>query len=369
MLVSLLVACATSTTGWVIELRGAVLDPEWKPIGDAEVSLVTVDGAWMGTTTTDAGGSWGLPVVFEEEGEIPLEVHATRGGRATSVTHASVLVRDLPDPIPLRVGPGQLLAMASVHIAPVLLPLEGDGSASGRVIDALTGESVPRLQLTVQRGWNAPSDAAETAQGATDGQGDFDFDLPAGVYTARSEEQAGYAATVFSFVVDPEGAPYQRGFVVPPPGEPELTAVLAWDGAVADLDLHVTGPKAGAEELGRYNVYEEEPVFPNLEDPVAELLFTSRGSEAIRVNKHVAQGVYRASAFDPAAGAGDGSDDLARSSAMVWIWWEEEVWMETVPYGVPANAWQALELEVSDGSLTRLQLFDESATATDDRDF
>ncbi len=369
MLSLLSIACATSTTGLVIEVRGTVLDPEWKPIADAEISLVNDQGAWMGTTTSDAEGSWGLPVIYEEEGEYAVEIHATRGGRANSVVYTTVLVRGLPDPIPLRIGPGQRLAMAEVPVAPVVLPLEGEGSGSGRVIDGLTGETVPRLQLSVQRGWNAPADAAVVAQGATDHDGDFDFELASGVYTVRSEEQEGYSATVFPLVVDPDGVPYQRGFVVPPPGEPELSVLLAWDGAVAELDLHVTGPKAGAEELGRYNIYEGDPFFPVSGDPVAELVHTSPGFESIRVNHHVAVGAYRASAFDPEAELGDGSDRLSRSAAMIWIWWEEEVWFETAPYGVEANAWKAMELEVSDGSLTRLQLFADSAEETDDRDF
>ncbi len=326
----------------------------------------------MGTATTDADGLWRLPVVVTESGQITLQVHGERDGRAPSVLWTSLLLRGLPEPVPLRVGPGQQLAMATVHVPPVLLALDGDGVGSGYVLDATTGERVPRLQLAFRRGWNAPSDAAIEAWGATDNDGEYSLSLPAGVYTATADAQAGVARTVFPVVVDPDEVLYQRGFVVPPPGEPELRAALAWDGARAALDLHVTGPKAGADDdNGRYNVWEQEPVFPEAGDPiVAELAYTAAGSEAISVYEHLVDGLYRVSAHDSGnAAESSGSDALSRAAPMAWLWWEEEVWFETAPYAVGGTVWRAMELEVGDGTLTRLHVFDDSATGEDQRAF
>jgi hypothetical protein len=367
MWLSLALACVTPTTGWVLEVRGAALDPTWAPLEDVTISLLTADGAWMGTATTDSDGLWSLPVLFEDAGQIPVQVHADRGGREPGVLHTTLLLRGLPDPIPLRVGPGQQLAMATVHVPPLVLAREGDGVGSGSVLDATTGERIPRLQLSLHRGWNAPADAAIVAWGSTDGDGDFSLALPAGTYTAHAEAQAGYARTVFPIVVDPDEVLYQRGYAVPPPGEPELRAALAWDGASAALDLHMTGPMAGAEgDNGRYNVYEQAPVFPVSGDPVAELDFTAAGSEAISVHEHLTEGLYRLSAHDAGnAAESDGSDALSRSAALAWLWWEEEVWLETAPYAVDGTVWRALELEVSDGTLIRLHAFDDSASGDD----
>lgn len=371
MALLLWLACATPTVGWVLDVRGQVVDPEGEPVADAALSLLTGEGAWMGSATTDADGAWGLPVVFETAGQVDLQLHADRSGRAPSVVYTSLLLRDLPPPIPLRVGPGQRLAMATVHVPPVVLALDGEGVGSGRVLDASTGEAVPRLQLTLRRGWNAPESAAIEAWGATDSEGGFSLDLPCGTYTAAVDAQDGYARSVFPVVVAPDEVRYQRGFVVPPPGEPELRAVLAWDGAIASLDLHLTGPKAGAEDdNGRYNVYAEAPVFPVSGDPVAELLQTAAGSETIVVNEHLSEGLYRVSAHDAgnAAEAGE-SDALSRSDARIWVWWEESVWMETIPRGADGTVWRAMELEVLDGTLTRLQAFDTSPTGDDHRVF
>ncbi len=363
--------CTAVTTGWVVEVRGTVLDPDWQPVADIDVSLLTEEGAWIGSATTGEDGDYGLPVVFEEEGQVSIQVHAEGHGRVAGVLHTSLLLRDLPDPIPLRVGPGQTLAMALSWVPPVVLPLEGDGLGSGRVLDAVTGEPVPRLQLSFQRGWNAPSSAAVEAWGATDSEGEFTLAEGSGVYTASAEAQSGYARTVFPVILAPEEVVYQRGFVVPPPGEPEIRGVMAWDGAVASLDLHLTGPKAGAEDdNGRYNIYEDSPTFPALGDPVAELLSTAAGSEAVAVNEHLAEGLYRLSAHDVGnAAETSGSTALSRSGALVWLWWEDEVWMETIPHSVEGTVWRALELEVSDGTLTRLHTFDDSTTGEDQRAF
>jgi len=363
----LLLACATPTTGWVVEVRGAVIDPDWEPIGDAEVSLLSADGAWMGSSTTDSTGAWRLPVAFESSGQVAIQVQADRSGRASSTLYTSLLLRDLPDPIPLRVGPGQQLAMATVHVPPVVLALDGEGVGSGTVFDATTGLAVPRLQFTLHRGWNAPASAAIETVGATDADGEFSLAAPAGTYTAVSDAQAGLARTVFPVVVAPEEVRYQRGFVVPPPGEPELRAALAWDGARASLDLHVTGPKGGSDnDEGRFNVYESDPIFPNSGDPVAQLEFSSPGNEAITVNRHLSDGLYRVSAHDIGnAQEPEVAEKLSQSAALAWIWWEEEVWLETAPYGVAATVWRAMELEVSDGTLTRLQQLDTSTTGAD----
>jgi hypothetical protein len=54
---------------------------------------------------------------------------------------------------------------------------------------------------------------------------------------------------------------------------------------------------------------------------------------------------------------------------LIRLWWEEQVWVQRVPFGVQRNIQQAVGLEVSEGALTRPQSFASGETGDDHKDF
>ena len=361
-LILLLGGCAEPPRGWMVGLYGAVVDAEGALLPGAEVSLADAEtGALMGTVRAADDGSWYLPVLVQvgQEGQrFPVAIAASAPGYQRGLSYAELILRDPPPDYAWYTGPGQSFQTLPLRLPAGTLVPGGEGAlGEGLLLDASTGEPVPRARLILREGYNAPDSRAVVAQVSTDAEGRYAVsELPGGVYTAGIEPFPGYGPSRFPVLVAPDGARDQRGLVAPPTGPGGFRVALSWDPGVAALNLHLTGPVAGSSaDSAGFHLYAEDPVHPPSGDLIAELELAIEGLQTAVVYTIRERGAYRASGFDVTNAAVTDSVALSRSGAMVQLWWDDEAWMEGVSPETQATLWRALELDPVTGEVTRLQ--------------
>src|SRR5699024_5760152 len=128
----------------------------------------------------------------------------------------------------------------------------GEGTVSGQITDALTGEGVPGATIEVVRGKNNPSgEVLETI--TTDENGNYSVDLNGGHYTLLVSNE-GYVSTTKNVIaIGGEEQENQNATITPELDEEEMRIVLTWGETPRDLDSHLTGPKADGS--GRFHIY------------------------------------------------------------------------------------------------------------------
>lgn len=198
------------------------------PIRGARVRALK-DGAEAGTASTDESGSYRIPL---EEGEYSIEISA-------------------PDHISFRSNAS--VKEEEMTYMETFLMVTGEsgqeGTTRGRIVDAVTGQTVSGIRLTVYEGWNMRS-GNPVAQTSTDRNGNYSLTLPIGNYTIL-EEGDGYVASLFNVVVQ-ESETYREAAINPVSDEDIFRVVLTWGLNPSDLDSHMTGTLSDG---GTFHVY------------------------------------------------------------------------------------------------------------------
>src|SRR5699024_8475617 len=103
----------------------------------------------------------------------------------------------------------------------------GEGTASGKISDALTGDGIPDVDIQVVKGSDNPSgEVIETV--TTDANGNYSVDLDGGRYTLLISTD-GYVSTTKNIVVaGGEERPNQNATITPELAEEETRIVLTW---------------------------------------------------------------------------------------------------------------------------------------------
>ena len=365
----MLAACGSGVEGWILMAAGVVVDEFGDPAPGAAVSLVAEDGSLMGTVTSGDEGTWSMPVLVTElDVAVPARIHASRAGYVDGLTYTELLFSE-PSKVAyeLWTGPGQRLQAQIRRMPPVQLIEDGDdASANGVLLDALTGQQVPRAQFVLRAGLHAPDTEAIKGQGSTDADGAFDVELEPGVYTATVEPFTGYELSRFPVRVVPGGWQNQVGVVAPPPGNGELIASVSWLEGVVDLDLHLSGPLAGTDDPNaRYNIWTGASPHPSSGDPVAAVVVETGQLETAVVYDLRDAGDYRLSAMDADWEDTDASLALGQGRVLAQVWHDGRTWSESVSPGVPCNLWRALELDIETGDMIRLQEYESGIEASD----
>lgn len=134
----------------------------------------------------------------------------------------------------------ELYAAETNYLLPVRLVPQagGSGTASGHIIDSLTGSTVPFATMELR-----DSTTGELVQTHTvEADGFFWLDLPAGYYTALVSA-AGYTDVHGELVVAAGHILENQNLSMTPFLETgQLRVVLTWGEAPRDLDSHMTGP-------------------------------------------------------------------------------------------------------------------------------
>ena len=218
----------------------------------------------------------------------------------------------------------------------------GNGVVSGNIKDALTGESLEGVSLSVLEGMNNRFGAGFTS-GSSDSNGDYTLNLPTGSHTIRASLD-GYITGYFSVIaINGETRANQDGTITPGLNEGATRIVLTWGETPSDLDSHLTGPAASG---GRFHVYyasqgsEDFAPFAGLDvDDVS-----SFGPETTTIYRQD-DGVYRFSVHDFTNRSSVSSTALAQSGAKVEVYQGDE---RVAVYSVPnddGTLWTVFELD------------------------
>lgn len=128
---------------------------------------------------------------------------------------------------------------------------DAEGTASGRVLNALTGNGVDGVELTVRRGWNNRDTGDILTTVYTNASGAYSVTLPLGNYTITAAKE-GFITGIFNVVVQEGTTLDQNGSISPIISGTDYRIVLTWGLNPRDLDSHVVGPMSNGSS---YHVY------------------------------------------------------------------------------------------------------------------
>ena len=276
------------------------------------------------STTTDANGNYTLSIPPDDDYFI----------------HFSAASYHAVDYYGVNVTPGQTTILEPVQ--PVADSVTGNGVVSGNIKDALTGESLEGVSLTVLNGMNNRFGAGFTS-GSSNASGDYSMNLPTGSHTIRAS-LSGYVTGYFS-VLSVGGTTIgdQDGTITPGLADGVTRIVLTWGDTPSDLDSHLTGPNTSG---GRFHV-DWTNKGSDTSAPFAELDVddtSSFGPETTTIYRQEG-GVYRFSVHDFTNRQSTSSTALANSGAKVEVYQGEE---RVAVYNVPnddGTLWTVFELD------------------------
>ncbi|MCP4809217.1 MAG: carboxypeptidase regulatory-like domain-containing protein [Proteobacteria bacterium] len=359
----LILACTPAAEGWVLRANGVVLDLDGLPVSGASVEL-SRDGGPLGSAVSDEDGRWRVPVMVTADEQVPVRIDAELDGRVGS-TWSTLELFEQPAAKELFVGSGQTLEHAPVPLPAVTLGTDDDAALHISLVDGTDGTVAPRVPVELRAGWNAPASRPVVASLASDGSGLVEAVVPAGVYTAHIVDQSGWADTVFPARTGAE----QQGVVLPPIADTELAIALHYEGPV-ELDLHVTGPRAGTGGSGMpFDVWSGFPAHPDRGDPVAALEIERDGLELTRVYERRDEGVYRAVVFDADGALLEGAENVGNARPIVQIWSAEGPSLAQASPGEVGTSWVALRLDLDRDELQRPETWGEGADPNDPESF
>lgn len=148
---------------------------------------------------------------------------------------------------------------------PTFLMVDGEpddrGTASGRVVNALTGAGIEGAELSVRRNWDDPN--GELVQMGVSGEnGEYSFDLPIGNYTVSASMDGFVNASAGIIVRRDTDTGNQNISLTPGMDAGEYRIVLSWDENPRDLDSHVRGTRSNGSTFHVYysdmNAYDGE---------------------------------------------------------------------------------------------------------------
>ena len=125
------------------------------------------------------------------------------------------------------------------------------GIATGKVKNALTGNGISDVQLSIRKGWNNASFSEVVSTVTTNENGDYTLNLPFGNYTVYATKD-GYISNTFNIIIQQGTTSNQDGTITPAISGDNYRIVLTWDENPRDLDSHVEGK---LENGGSFHVY------------------------------------------------------------------------------------------------------------------
>ncbi len=127
---------------------------------------------------------------------------------------------------------------------------QSSGNASGRTINAITGERVQDVTIKVRRNWNNKTGAVlKTLSSDSDGLYEISYD--AGYYTLECSK-SGYVKTYKNIIISNNDTMEQNVSISPELQEGDYRVVLTWGINPHDLDSHLFGQNADGSS---YHIY------------------------------------------------------------------------------------------------------------------
>ncbi|MEO8572472.1 MAG: carboxypeptidase regulatory-like domain-containing protein [Pyrinomonadaceae bacterium] len=221
----------------------------------------------------------------------------------------------------------------------------GNGTVSGKIVNALSGVGVPGLTMDLRLGINTKIGPIAASTSTVAG-GDYSIsNLPAGNYTAEVRG-TGYSTVYFTILcIGNMTSPNQNGVISPVLPSNQIRIVLTWGANPSDLDSHFFGPLADGTQFHMYYPYSGGsspwPSVVNLDlDDV-----TSFGPETTTLFQQFT-GTYKFSVHDYTNRSSTTSSALSASQAQVRLYKGADLIANfNVPLNQAATLWEVFELE------------------------
>lgn len=362
--------------GYWVELHGRLVGEDGLPLGGAEVSLATSEGMQIASVGTSTEGEWRAPIYGDAlEGNVLVALFRADGyaeGRAT----LEINLRS-PSIVALEAGPGQTWDVTSRQVATMRLAEDAElATVTGRVVDALSGEPVEGVPLSLQVGSNAPVGDAAVGATESDAVGAFAFSVTRpGLYTVTAAEGPGTGPARFPAFLSARGG-VALGVVGPPVLAGQLRATLVWAESPSDLDMHLSAPLkggiAGTDGTGQYHIWSGAPTHPaRSEGEEREAWFDRQdadgeGPESVWIDSLAEEGEVRLSIFDADNRSDADSAALGGSDAVLQVWFSEDTprYYSASP-GEIGTLWRPVEMDVASFVSYQVEAWSFGADPTD----
>lgn len=287
---------------------------------------VKKDNQYVGLTQSDAGGQF----------DVTSPVGETIIVEFTKVGYLPVIYQNVSVSINEDTFLETVLQIDDAH--------SGNGSISGKILNAMDGSGISGCTLYLRSGINA-TEGYIAATGYTDINGSYAIQgLPAGHYTIQAQRQ-GFTESFFTAVcIGGQNQGNQNGTMTPILNEDEIRIILTWGVTPADLDSHLTGPM---EDGNRFHVYYSSKTF--YQNGVINAALdhddvSSYGPETVSIYQ-LSSGVYRYSVHDFTNRTSAYSLALSNSSAQVRVYQGSTM---VANFNVPSNSegtlWTVFEM-------------------------
>lgn len=238
-----------------------------------------------------------------------------------------------------------------------------EATASGNVVDALTGESLRGVAYTVRKGWNSVL-GTPVASGTADGS--FSLSLPKGNYTFEFSKQDYITNTTNVALVEGDNFIYANLSPANVSVGDNLRIVLTWGREPRDLDSHLLGTGADGED---YHVYFSQKSHYENGERAADLDLddtSSYGPETITVHKMNPNGTYSYYVHDYTNSGYANSLELGYSGAKVKVYSGSMlVASYSVPVGREGTLWHVFDYNPAAKTLTGVNAMSDLDMASD----
>lgn len=209
-----------------------------------------------------------------------------------------------------------------------------EGLATGIIKDALTGQLVHDIKMTLRPGWN--NTLGEGIKTIETTEGEYSAILPLGNYTMEMEKE-GYYPKSFNIYVRSGESGNQNSSMVPLDAQfdSKLRIVMTWGEEPQDLDSHLYGPMADQNQNFHVSYrnrthYEGDELYVDLDlDDVS-----SYGPETITIHKTNDTGIYRYYVHNYSYGLDSENTSMSTSGAQVEIYQEDGTYHQ---FSIPVN--------------------------------
>jgi|YNPBryBLVA2012_1023415.scaffolds.fasta_scaffold07034_2 uncharacterized protein YfaP (DUF2135 family) len=315
-------------------------------VAGANISVYSASGLLLASAVTNSSGAYTVNV---PAGTGYYAVFARTG-------YLTATYRNIDVPVNTTV---YLQALAFLDDAHASTP----GSISGRVTNALTGNGLPGVSVSIRSGYNVTSGTV-IGTTTTDGAGDYSFTgLTPGYYTIQISG-TGYTTTWVSvIVIGGQTTPNQNASVTPVLAAGQTRIVLTWGETPRDLDSHITFPDLNNPGQ-RAHVYYSNKLYQYGGTTYVELDVddtSSYGPETTTIYVQTS-GMYRFSVHDYTNASYNPSTALANSQAVVKVYQGSGLVATFNVPNQPGTLWRVFELNGSVITPVNQMLYESSAS-------
>jgi 5-hydroxyisourate hydrolase-like protein (transthyretin family) len=272
------------------------------------------DGAdLVATTTTDADGGYSV--------EVPVGTDYTVRVSSAGFIAADYNAVDVDEDETVILE--AILQIADTYV--------GNGTIEGTITDAINGDGVEAVTITLRAGLNS-RDSAPVTTGSTEADGTYSIaDVPTGYYTAELTCSGYITAYISVYSLGGQTTGEQNASISPVLAAGETRIVLTWGETPGDLDSHLTVPTTSGPRFHLF--YDDDSVSDGTVADLDADDTSSYGPETITISTQIG-GTYRYYVNDYDNMGSNPSTALSNSGAQVKVYQQSGL---VATFNIPSN--------------------------------